>query len=251
VEDDLHSKMLLSVRGICVSYRMSPVLQEVSLDLREGEIAAIVGPNGAGKTTLLKTISGLLPPERGHVIFKGEPLERRPVWEVVARGLVYVPEGMRVFADMSVVENLEVGAYLNRGVIAERLTMIFDLFPELRNRKETRARFLSGGEQRMVTLARGLMSGAKLLLLDDPFQGLSPKSIERFSEAFGTLRANGVTLFLAGQHVGRILALSDWGFLMENGAISLSGPSREFLQDTHLQQILFGVERSQGTFRPI
>jgi branched-chain amino acid transport system ATP-binding protein len=240
MQAEVQGKLLLSVRNLSVSYKKSPVLQHVSLGLWPRQVAAIVGPNGAGKTTLLKTIGGLLLPDQGEVIFKGEPIARRPVWKIVAQGLVYVPEGMRTFADMSVVENLEVGAYLNRRVIPERLKMIFELFPELYERKETHARFLSGGEQRMLTLARGLMGGAELLLLDDPFQGLSPKSIERFSKTFKTLRESGMTLFIAGQHIRRILDLSDWGFLMENGTITLSGPSREFLQNTHFQQSLFG-----------
>jgi branched-chain amino acid transport system ATP-binding protein len=241
VQDDLLGKVLLSVEDIFVSRRKSPVLQGVSLELREREIVAMVGPNGAGKTTLLKAIAGLLSLDRGCIAFRGETLEGRPVWEVVARGVVYIPEGMRVFADMSVVENLEVGAYLNRRLIPERLQKIFELFPELHNRRQTPSRFLSGGEQRMLTLARGLMSGAELFLLDDPFQGLSPKSIDRFSGTFESLRASGVTLFIAGQHVRRILALADRGFLLEHGTISLSGPSWEFLRDTRLQRILFGV----------
>ena len=237
---DAQNRTLLSVRDISVSYGKNPILKDLSLDLWSQQIMAIVGPNGAGKTTLLKTVGGLLPLEGGSVVFKGESIDRRPVWDVVARGLVYVPEGMRVFADMSVVENLEVGAYLNRQVIPQRLKMIFELFPELYEKRETHSRFLSGGEQRMVTLARGLMSGADLLLLDDPFQGLSPKSIERFTETFTTLRESGMTLFIAGQHVRRILDLSDWAFLIEHGTITLSGPSREFLQNVHLQQSLFG-----------
>lgn len=246
---DVQSEALLSVRDVSISYGKSPILQNLSLDLWQGRIASIVGPNGAGKTTLLKAIGGLLPPEHGSVVFKGEPIERRPVWEVVARGLVYVPEGMRVFADMSVMENLEVGAYLNRQVIPERLGMIFELFPELYERRETPSRFLSGGEQRMITLARGLMSGAELLLLDDPFQGLSPKSIERFSGTFKTLRKSGKTLLIAGQHVRRILDLSDWGFLMEHGRITLSGPGDGFFQDVHLQESLFGSALKRGSVR--
>lgn len=244
---EIQSNKLLSVREVSISYGKSPILQNLSLDLWQGRIASIVGPNGAGKTTLLKVIGGLLSPEHGSVIFKGESIERRPVWEVVARGLVYVPEGMRVFADMSVVENLEVGAYLNRRVIPERLKMIFELFPELYERRETPSRFLSGGEQRMLTLARGLMSGAELLLLDDPFQGLSPKIIERFSLSFKTLRESNKTLFIAGQHVRRILDLSDWGFLMEQGRITLSGPGDGFFQDVHLQESLFGPALNQGS----
>jgi branched-chain amino acid transport system ATP-binding protein len=244
---DVRSNTLLSVRNVSVSYGKSPILQELSLDLSRQHIMALVGPNGAGKTTLLKTIGGLLPPHRGSIIFRGEPIERRPVWEIVARGVVYVPEGMRVFGDMSVLENLEVGAYLNRQVISDRLNMIFELFPELYGKKETHSRFLSGGEQRMVTLARGLMSGGELLLLDDPFQGLSPKSTERFSETFKSLKESGMTLFIAGQHVRRILDLSDWGFLIERGAITLSGLSGEFLEDAHLQRILFGSVMNQDS----
>jgi branched-chain amino acid transport system ATP-binding protein len=235
---DIPTKALLSVRNISVSYGGTAILKNLSLDLLPRQITAIVGQNGAGKTTLLRTVGGLLPPDHGSVIFRGEPIQGRPVWEVVTRGLVYVPEGMRVFPDMSVIENLEVGAYLNRQAIPERLKMIFELFPELYDRRETHARFLSGGEQRMVTLARGLMSSAELLLLDDPFQGLSPKSTERFSETFGALKENGMTLFIAGQHVQRILDLSDWGFLVENGTITLSGPSREFLENIYLQRSL-------------
>jgi branched-chain amino acid transport system ATP-binding protein len=240
VKIDAQSKALLSVHDISVCYGKNPILQDLSLEFCSQRITAIVGPNGAGKTTLLKAIGGLLSPRKGSIIFKGEPIESRPVWEIVARGVVYVPEGMRVFADMSVLENLEVGAYLNRRVISERLNMILELFPELYEKKDTHSRFLSGGEQRMVTIARGLMSGAELLLLDDPFQGFSPKSIERFSETFKTLKESGMTLVIAGQHVRRILELSDWGFLLEHGTVALSGPSAEFLHNVRLQTSLFG-----------
>jgi len=154
---------------------------------------------------------------------------------------VYVPEGMSIFADMTVLENLEIGAYLCRHLIPERLEMVFALFPELREKKHSYASTLSGGQKRMVTLGRGLMSGAKLLLLDDPFLGLSPKIIKRFCDAFRTLRQSGVTLFIAGQHVRRILNVADMAFLLEDGNITLSGPGKEVFHNSHLQRTLFGT----------
>lgn len=222
-------------------YNKAPVLHNVTLDVEPYTITAIVGPNGAGKTTLLKTIGGLLKPDCGRIKFDGERIDGLPVWNIVKRGLVYVPEGMRVFPKMSVMENLEVGAYHNRQSIQEKLKMVFDLFPELYQRRRAQGHALSGGEQHMVTLARGLMSGARLLLLDDPFQGLSPKNTERFCHAFRSILENGITLLVVGQHVRRILKLSHQAFLLEQGKVSLAGPSHNFLENIHIQEVLFGV----------
>lgn len=233
---------LLEVRHLTVAYGDTPVLQRVSLALRTNQIAAVVGPNGAGKSTLLKTVAGLNRPTEGEVLFDGEPVQGLPVWELVQRGIVYVPEGMSVFPDMSVLENLEVGAYLNRAVIAQRLELVYGLFPEIRERLSQRASTLSGGQKRMITLGRGLMAGARLLLLDDPFLGLSPIIVRRFCEAFRTIRQSGVTLFIAGQHVRRILNVADLAFLIEDGSITLSGSGDEIYGDAHLQRILFGSE---------
>ncbi|MCU0573142.1 MAG: ABC transporter ATP-binding protein [Syntrophobacteraceae bacterium] len=233
---------LLEVRHLTVGYGDTPVLQQVSLALRTNQIAAVVGPNGAGKSTLLKTIAGLNRPKEGEVLFDGEPVQGLPVWELVRRGIVYVPEGMSVFPDMNVLENLEIGAYLNRPLIAQRLDLVYELFPELRERLSQRASTLSGGQKRMITLGRGLMAGARLLLLDDPFLGLSPIIVRRFCEAFRTIRQSGVTLFIAGQHVRRILNVADLAFLIEDGSITLSGAGDEIYGDAHLQRILFGSE---------
>lgn len=238
---------LLDVRNLTVGYSETPVLQRVSLALHTNQIAAVVGPNGAGKSTLLKTIAGLNRPREGEILFDGEPVHGLPVWELVHRGIVYVPEGMSVFPDMSVLENLEIGGYLNRPLIARRLGLVYELFPELRERRSERASTLSGGQKRMITLGRGLMSGARLLLLDDPFLGLSPIIVRRFCEAFRTIRQSGVTLFIAGQHVRRILNVADQAFLIEDGSITLSGSGQEVFGDAHLQQILFGTAlRSTG-----
>lgn len=231
---------LLEVRNLSVGYNETPILQRVCLSLFANQIAAIVGPNGAGKTTLLKAVAGLTHAMGGEILFEGRSILGQPVWEIVRRGVVYVPEGMSIFPDMSVLENLEVGAYLNRHLIAERLRLVYELFPELEERRGERASTLSGGQQRMITLGRGLMAGARLLLLDDPFLGLSPIIVKRFCETFRTIRQSNVTLFIAGQHVRRILTVADLAFLIEDGNITLSGAGSEIFQDAHLQQILFG-----------
>jgi branched-chain amino acid transport system ATP-binding protein len=241
---DLSGEPLLSVRHLSVSYTETPVLQDVSLNIWPGQVAAIVGPNGAGKTTILKTIGGLIKPSSGRILLGREPIESLFIWEIVERGVVYVPEGMSIFPDMTVFENLEIGAYLSRGALAKRLDMVFGLFPELAGNRAKYAGVLSGGQQRMVTLGRGLMSGARLLLLDDPFLGLSPKVIRRFCDTFRTLRQNGVTLFIAGQHVRRILNVADTAFLIEEGNLTLSGPGDEVLRNNHLQRILFGFDKT-------
>jgi branched-chain amino acid transport system ATP-binding protein len=232
----------LSLRHLSIFCKKMAVVQDVSLDIWPQQIVAIVGPNGAGKTTILKAVGGILKPARGRVLLEGKPIESLSVQEIVQRGVVYVPEGMSVFPDMTVLENLEVGAYLNRRAIPERLEMMFRLFPELLEKKDCSAGLLSGGQQRMVTLARGLMAGARLLLLDDPFLGLSPIIIKRFCETFRLLRRSGITLFIAGQHVRRILNVADLAFLIEDGIITLSGTGPEVLHSTYLQQTLFGLE---------
>lgn len=229
---------------VSILYRDSPIVQDVSLEVQARQIVAIVGPNGAGKTTILKAASGLIKPGKGQILLDGEPIQSRSVQEIVRRGIVYIPEGMSVFPQMTVIENLEVGAYLNRKAIPERMQMAFTLFPELIEKKECRAGALSGGQQRMVTLARGLMSGARLFLLDDPFLGLSPKIIGRFCNAFQWLKGEGVTLFVAGQHVRRILNVADLAYLIEDGGITLSGTGLEILNNAHLQRILFGLSPS-------
>jgi branched-chain amino acid transport system ATP-binding protein len=241
MKPDFSGEPLLVLDNLSVSYNGMPVLQGVSLNIHKQQIVAIVGPNGAGKTTLLKTVGGLIHPSDGQVLFAGEPVHRLSVWEVVERGIIYVPEGMKVFPRMTVRENLEIGAYLNRGKIPERLELVYHLLPELEGRSQALAGILSGGQQRMVTLARGLMSGARLLLLDDPFLGLSPKFVKKFCRTFKELRENGMTLFIAGQHVRRILNVADLAFLLEDGAITLTGSGPDILQNHHLQQILFGI----------
>jgi branched-chain amino acid transport system ATP-binding protein len=233
---------LLAVEGLTVAFDRVPVLYGISLAAYEGQITALVGPDGAGKTTLLNAISGLLRPEAGRIIFAGEALENLPVWDIVQRGVVYVPEGVGVFARLSVLENLEVGAYLKRQRLGERLEEVFGLFPELREFRHTPAGLLSGGQQRLVALGRGLMAGARLLLLDDPFLGLSPRLVRRFCDAFRSLIARGLTLLISSQYAQRILQVADLAYLVEEGRITLSGSGPEVLKDQHLHQVLFGPQ---------
>ncbi|MGQ9920181.1 MAG: ABC transporter ATP-binding protein [Desulfobacca sp.] len=232
----------LVIQHLSAAYNHLQILTDVSLQVWWQQVVAIVGPNGAGKTTILKAVGGLLRPVGGTILLAGEDITALPVWEVVRRGVVYVPEGTNVFPEMSVLENLEIGGYLQRDAIPARLQFVYQVFPELQKRPKTPAGSLSGGQQRMVVLARGLMAGAKMLLLDDPFLGLSPKYVKIFCDVFRTLRRQGMTLLISGQHVRRILNVADLAFLIEGGKITLTGTGPELLHNHHLQRTLFGIE---------
>ncbi len=233
------SRPLLEIQHLNFSYRGSPILVDVSLTVQPHQITAIVGAGGSGKTILLKVVSGLLRTISGKIIFAEEAIEPLPAWEVVKRGLVYVPEGMRVFPQMTVLENLEVGAYCHREGMAGRLDLVFRVFPELRDLVRQPAGLLSGGQQRMVTLGRGLMAEPRLLLLDEPFMGLSPKLVTRFCSSFRDLAQTGITLLISGQHIRRVLKIAETAYILENGKIIRSGAGRDLLEDRHLQEILF------------
>jgi len=230
---------MLEVRHLSFSPKGNPVLRDIDLTVFSQQITAIAGADGAGKSTLLKAISGLLREVSGEIIFEGEAIETLPPWEVVKRGIVYVPEGMRVFPQMSVLENLEVGAYLQRQGLAERLDRVFQVFPELRDKIKVPAGTLSGGQQRMATLARGLMSAPRLLLLDEPFMGLSPKLVTRFCSSFRDLRRSGITLLISGQHIRRVLNVAESAYFLKGGMIICSGLGADLLKDRHLRDILF------------
>ncbi len=231
---------LLEVRDLTVAYRGTPVVRGLSLQAEAGCLTALVGPNGAGKTTVLRAAAGLVTPAAGRIFFRGEPITGLPVGEIVARGLVYVPEGMEVFPDMSVAENLEVGAYLRRAELAARLEEIYRLFPELAERRRLPAGVLSGGQQRMVTLARGLMSGAQLLLFDEPFLGLSPRFVKLFLKVFLDLRSRGLTLVVASQlETPLLLPEAEAAYFLADGGVLQAGPGPELLQDPDLRDFFF------------
>lgn len=234
-------KPLMKVCNLNVYYRGIRVLKQVNLTVCAGQIVSIVGPNGSGKTTVMKAIAGILRPIQGVITYQHEPIQTLPVHEVVRRGLVYVPEGMNVFPYMSVLENLEVGAYIARKKKNDRLAFIFEIFPVLADKRRKMAGTLSGGQKRMLTIARGLMSDPRLLLLDDPFLGLAPKDVNRFCNTLKMIRGHGITLFLAGQHVRRILRVATKSFLIEDGKITLVGTGEQLMGHPHFREILFGL----------
>jgi len=229
---------LLEVQHLSASIQGKRVLEDLSFACFPHQIMAIVGIEGAGKTTLLKALGGLQRPVAGRIFLGGESVEAMPAWEMVRKGVVYVPEGMRVFPGMSVLENLEVGAYLVRGQLKAGLERVCQIFPELKERLGAQAGILSGGQQRMVTLGRGLMSAPRLLMLDEPFMGLSPKLVQRFCNSFRELRQGGVTLLISGQLMQRVLNVAEKAYILEKGRITLSGTGPHLLKDPHLQEII-------------
>jgi branched-chain amino acid transport system ATP-binding protein len=241
-----NDKPLLAIRNLNYFYGDTQALFRVNLTVCSGQIVSIVGPNGSGKTTLMKAVAGLLRPIQGEVSYQGEAIHGLAVHEVVRRGLVYVPEGMKVFPLMTVVENLEIGAYISRERKAGRLDSVFNLFPVLADKRHQLAKTLSGGQKRMLTLARGIMSGAGLLMLDDPFLGLAPRDINRLCHTLKKIRRHGLTLFLAGQHVRRILSVATRAYLIEEGRITLSGSGDQLRNHPHLQESLFGIVAEAG-----
>jgi branched-chain amino acid transport system ATP-binding protein len=239
-------KPLLAIRNLSYFYGDIQALIRVNLTVCEGQIVSVVGPNGSGKTTLMKAVAGLLRPVQGEISYKDENIQELPVHQVVRRGLVYVPEGMKTFPLMSVMENLEVGAYISRQQKASLLDLVFNLFPILDDKRWQLGKTLSGGQKRMLTLARGIMSGGKLLMLDDPFLGLAPKDVNRFCHTLRQIRRHGFTLFMAGQHVRRILSVATRAYLIEEGKITLSGTGDQLRDHPHLQESLFGIIAEAG-----
>jgi branched-chain amino acid transport system ATP-binding protein len=234
-----NSQPLLEIQHLSLSAKGEPILRDINLTVQRHQVTAIVGADGAGKTMLLRVLSGLVRGDAGKILLSGEAIETLPAWEVVKRGLIYVPEGMRVFPQMSVLENLEVGAYHIRKGMAARLDLVFRIFPELRDLVQHPAGQLSGGQQRMVTLGRGIMSEPRLLLLDEPFMGLSPKLVNRFCNSFRELGQTGITLLISGQHIRRVLKIAEQAYILEDGEITRSGLGSDLLEDQHLQDILF------------
>ncbi|MFQ6050702.1 MAG: ABC transporter ATP-binding protein [Candidatus Hydrothermarchaeota archaeon] len=234
---------LLEVNKINVFYNGLQVLWDISLNVEEEEIVSLVGPNGAGKTTVLKTIQGLIHPSNGEIKFLGKRIEHLSCHERVDMGITYVPEKGGIFLDMTVRENLELGAYspASREKRDETLEYVYELFPMLKEKESKIAGSLSGGMQRMLAIGKGLMSRAKILLLDDPFLGLAPKLILKLYGTIMDINEAGVAILLVGQHVSLILNLSDRAYLMEAGRITLEGRGEELLNDEHLRRTMFGV----------
>jgi branched-chain amino acid transport system ATP-binding protein len=233
---------LLTLTGLRAGYGAVEVLRGVDLHMATGELVALLGSNGAGKTTLNSVVSGLVPTWAGRVVFDGQDLTGAHYRDVVQAGLIQVPEGRKVFPNLSVLENLELGAFTRaRARRASNLTRVFDTFPRLRERQTQLAGTMSGGEQQMLAIGRGLMAEPKLLILDEPSLGLSPLLVEEMFTLIAELRASGLAILLVEQNVGQSLEIADRAYVMENGSIRFSGTSAELLASDTLRQAYLGV----------
>ncbi len=234
---------MLAVQGIDVFYGNAQALWDVSFSVNEGEIVTIIGANGAGKTTTLRTIAGLLRPAKGRVTFDGQDVTALPPNEMVSRGVVLVPEARQLWPAMTVLENLEMGAYLRpaRRRRAETLERVFRMFPVLEKRARQRAETLSGGEQQMCAIGRGLMTQPRLLLLDEPALGLAPLLLREVFASLTAIRQQGVTIVLVEQNVLHALAIADRAFVLETGHITLSGAATELASDARVRDRYLGL----------
>ncbi|HTD35933.1 MAG TPA: ABC transporter ATP-binding protein [Candidatus Limnocylindrales bacterium] len=234
---------LLDVTNLAVAYDGMRALQEVSLTADAGSIVALVGANGAGKTSLLRAISGLVRAERGTIRFGGVDITRMPAHRIVRLGIAHVPEGRRVFASATVRDNLLLGAYVDRDAAhrSARLEAAFAAFPILRERLEQRASTLSGGEQQMLAIARGTMSGPRLLMLDEPSLGIAPKLIPQIYAGVKAIAAGGTTVLLVEQNVREALRAADTGYVLQTGRVVLHGPARDLIGDPLVQEAFLGI----------
>ena len=234
---------MLEVNGIDVFYGNVQALWDLSFQVEQGEIVTIIGANGAGKSTTLRTVSGLLQPRRGQVVFEGADITRLAPNDRVGRGIVLVPEARQLWPAMSVLENLEMGAYKSsaRRVRATTLENVFTMFPALKQRVRQKAGTLSGGEQQMCAIGRGLMARPRLLLLDEPALGLAPLMVREVFASLKAISEQGVTIVLVEQNVSHALALADRAFVLETGRVTLSGPARDLVNDIRIRDGYLGA----------
>jgi branched-chain amino acid transport system ATP-binding protein len=230
----------LEIRNLSAGYGSIQVLQSLNLRVEPGELISVIGPNGAGKSTLLRTISGLIRPTSGSVVFDGKQLEKMPADQIVRQGLIHVPEGRRIFSRLSVLENLEMGAYTRRDAIAKDLDDVFGLFPRLAERRSQKAGTLSGGEQQMLAIGRALLSKPKLLVLDEPSMGLAPLIVRSIFEIIQKIRSQGVMVLLVEQNALQALSLADRGYVLENGRIVLEGSAKDLLASEAVRRSYLG-----------
>ena len=233
---------MLAIEKLQVAYGKVQALWDVTLGVPDGEIVALVGANGAGKTTLLKTVSGLLRRQSGAITYEGKHIEEASPPEIVRHGVVHVPEGRKLFPEMTVIDNLLMGAFtVPQSERPQRLERVFDIFPVLKERRKQIAGTLSGGEQQMVAIGRGLMGGPKLLMLDEPSLGLAPILVEEVFRVITEINRLGVTVLLVEQNTQNALSLAHKGFVMELGRIALSGSGSELLANSNVRKAYLGV----------
>ena len=233
---------MLEVKNLDVHYGVIQGVRDVSFDVNQGEVVSLIGANGAGKTSILRTISGLVRPSNGTITFEGQEIQKTPAQKIVASGLSQVPEGRHVFPGLSVLENLEMGAFLrkNREENAQNLKHVFQRFPRLEERKTQDAATLSGGEQQMLAMGRALMSQPKLLLLDEPSMGLAPIFIQEIFEIIKDIQKQGTTVLLIEQNANMALSIADRGYVLETGKVILSGTGKELLASDEVRKAYLG-----------
>jgi branched-chain amino acid transport system ATP-binding protein len=233
---------LLKIEDLTVGYEDLVVLRQVNMDIAEGQIVALIGSNGAGKTTTLKTISGLLRARAGQILFDGNPVHNWSSDKIVKAGLIQVPEGRHLFRDMTVLENLELGAYRRGGEDkSDMLKRVFEFFPKLEERKRQRVGTLSGGERQMLAIGRALMAQPRLLMLDEPSLGLAPLIVIDIFRIIQEIRDAGTTVLIVEQNAVQTLGMADWGYVLENGEITLAGAGSELLENEQVQTAYLGL----------
>ncbi|MGT2681900.1 ABC transporter ATP-binding protein [Streptococcus porci] len=233
---------MLEVKNLSVSYGAIEAVKNVSFEVHEGEVVTLIGANGAGKTSILRTISGLVKASGGEIVYAGTDISKVPARKIVADGLAQVPEGRHVFAGLTVMENLEMGAFLknNKDENAANLKKVFARFPRLEERKNQDAATLSGGEQQMLAMGRALMSQPKLLLLDEPSMGLAPIFIQEIFDIIQDIQKQGTTVLLIEQNANKALSIADRGYVLETGKIVLSGTGKELLESDEVRKAYLG-----------
>ena len=234
--------MLLSIENLQVYYGAIHALQGINFSVEKGEIVALIGANGAGKSTTLNTISGILRPREGKISFNGQEIQQMPPQDIVRKGIIQVPEGRKIFGRMAVWENLEMGAYTqnDRALIKRDVESVFDRFPRLRERRNQLSGTLSGGEQQMLAIARGLMAHPTLLLLDEPSMGLSPLLVEQIFDIIQDINEQGTSILLVEQNAQMALAIADRAYVLETGKIVMQGPGDDLLEDKNVIEAYLG-----------
>jgi len=234
--------ILLKVTGLKVAYGGIQAVKGIDFEVREGELVSLIGSNGAGKTTTMKAITGILPINDGDIEYMGKSIRGQGPWDLVKQGLAMVPEGRGVFARMTIVENLQMGAYIrnDKADVLADIDKVFTIFPRLKERRDQLAGTLSGGEQQMLAMGRGLMSRPKVLLLDEPSMGLSPLMVDKIFEVVRDVYAQGVTVLLVEQNASRALAIADRGYVMDSGLVTMSGDAKVMLKDPKVRAAYLG-----------
>lgn len=233
---------MLEVKDLQVYYGMIQAIKGISFEVNQGEIIALIGANGAGKTTILHTVTGLIAPKAGQILFEGQDITKTPAHKIVSMGMAHVPEGRRVFAQLSVYDNLKMGAYTrkDKNEIEESLEMVYKRFPRLEERKNQMAGTLSGGEQQMLAMGRALMSKPKIILMDEPSMGLSPIFVNEIFDIIQEVSAGGTTVLLVEQNAKKALSIADRAYVLETGNIILDGDAKVLMNDDSIKKAYLG-----------